>query len=164
MDITPNRQGAQDGGACALGLFLGGYKAVLLRATAQPCWSASRWLGPLFLAAALTSGLAAVVPTSCFVGADAEEAQRLARALAVGLVLEGLLLAVWLWDMGAARRGVVGPALWPGRAGAGLILPLGIVVAGWLEVAALLALAGGLTFRYLVVASVQLLSAEPTRA
>ncbi len=83
-------------GAWALGLFLGGYKGVVLRAMALACWSASHWLGPLFLAASLSTGVAAAVLTSSFVGADVEEAQRLTRALAVALVLEGLLLAVWL--------------------------------------------------------------------
>ena len=137
----------------AVGFFVGGYKGVLLRATALPVWSASRWLGPLFLAAALSSGLAAVALTAPLVGAGGQEVHRLARALALALVLEGLLLAVWLWDLGAAWRGAVGPAMWAGRTCAGFVLPLAFLAAGWLAAAALIALAGGLTFRYLVVAA-----------
>ncbi len=134
-------------------LFAGGYKGVLLRATAQPCWSASRWLGPLFLAAALSSGLAAVALTAPFLGTGEQRTHGLVRALALGLILEGLLLAVWLWDLGAERKRLSRLGLWEVRIGAGLILPLGLLAAGWLKAAALLALAGGVTFRYLVVAA-----------
>jgi formate-dependent nitrite reductase membrane component NrfD len=136
----------------SLALFAGGYKGVLLRATAQPVWAASRWLGPLFLAASLSSGVAAVGLTANLLGADAS-AQRLAGALAVALVLEGLLLAIWLWDLGAERKRLSRLGLWEVRIGAGLFLPLGFLAAGWLNAAALLALLGGLTFRRLVIAA-----------
>ena len=46
----------------ALGLGLGGYTGVLLAATAVPLWAAAGiLLGPLFLAASITSGVAALI-------------------------------------------------------------------------------------------------------
>lgn len=138
-----------------LALFVGSYKGVLLRATAQPVWSGSSWLGPLFLAAAVSSGLAAVALVATFMDADPHEAQRLTRALAVALVLEGLVLGLWLWDLGADRRGPTGLSFWVARTGAGLLLPLGALAAGLLPHAALLTLAGGLYCRYLVVTAAQ---------
>ena len=46
----------------ALGLGLGGYTGVLLAATAVPLWAAAGiLLGPLFLAASITSGAAALI-------------------------------------------------------------------------------------------------------
>lgn len=64
-----------------LGLFLTGYTGVLLAATSVPAWAARRWvLGPLYAAAGVSSGLAAVSLALDLFSAGSEGARRRLRA------------------------------------------------------------------------------------
>ncbi len=82
-------------GGLPLALFVGSYTGILIGATNVPAWGArSRLLGPLFVASAASSGLAAVSAGAELGGGSPGAQRRLARAetLALGGEL-GLALA-----------------------------------------------------------------------
>ena len=73
-------------------LALGGYTGVLLGTTAIPVWYSSPLLGGLFMASAITSGLATIVVAADVSGHDERAEQLLARlALQAGLAELGLI-------------------------------------------------------------------------
>ena len=78
-----------------LGFFVGGYKRILLRATAHPVWRSTAWLGPLLLTSAATSGVAAIILVNFMQGNAAGAAGAgVARALEFTWTLQALLLGL----------------------------------------------------------------------
>jgi formate-dependent nitrite reductase membrane component NrfD len=110
-----------------LGLFFAGYTGILLSVTNRPIWADSTWLGLLFL----LSGVSAATATLFLLGRRIIQ-PRATRAWLVGfdrriLTLELLVLAVFLWSLGAVAESWVGwngILLAGGVAGAGILAPL----------------------------------------
>ncbi len=117
----------------ALGLGLGGYTGVLLAATAVPLWAAAGiLLGPLFLAASITSGAAALILTGLLSG-------RQSRAARADLEIVASVGAFTQLGLAAAhealvperigqplRHGLWGRVFRYGVLGGGLIAPMGL--------------------------------------
>jgi formate-dependent nitrite reductase membrane component NrfD len=122
----------------ALGLGLGGYTGVLLAATAVPLWAAAGiLLGPLFLAASITSGAAALILLGLLSG-------RQSRAARADLEIVASVGAITQLGLAAAheafvperigqplRHGVWGRAFRYGVLGGGLIAPMGLRLLAW---------------------------------
>ena len=72
-----------------VGFFVGSYTGVLLSASNQPLWSATDWVGPLFLASSASTGIAAVLLVlHVGRGASATTLERLEHANLWSLTLE----------------------------------------------------------------------------
>jgi formate-dependent nitrite reductase membrane component NrfD len=122
----------------ALGLGLGGYTGALLAATAVPLWAAAGiLLGPLFLAASITSGAAALILT----GLLSRRQSRAARADLEIVASVGALTQVGLAAAHEAfvperiglplRHGRWGRVFRYGVLGGGLIAPMGLRLLAW---------------------------------
>lgn len=145
------------GGAVAL--FFSGYTGTLLAFTANPLWSRTPLLGPLFMASAAATGTAAVSGTLTLVGQDADQ---LDLPEAGALAGEAALAGAYLIGLGPkARRPLTEGRqakwfLW-GYLAVGLALPLALLAAPgrrtrparFLRAAA--TLAGGFCLRMAVV-------------
>jgi formate-dependent nitrite reductase membrane component NrfD len=122
----------------ALGLGLGGYTGVLLAATAVPLWAAAGiLLGPLFLAASITSGAAALILLGLLSG-------RQSRAARADLEIVASVGAITQLGLAAAheafvperigqplRHGLWGRVFRYGVLGGGLIAPMGLRLLAW---------------------------------
>jgi formate-dependent nitrite reductase membrane component NrfD len=147
------------GGALSA-FFLGSYTGVLLGASNQPVWSNTTWTGALFLASALSTGVAAIVLLDRGLRLDLPEAvlKRLERVDSWAAMLELLLLGIMAFSLG--RMAVLAIQNWPGVLIPFFVLPLGLVVPlvikrfdrPWVSGAAsVLVLAGGLALRAAIV-------------
>ncbi len=86
---------------CAVGFFIAAYTGALLHATNQPAWSASAWIGPLFLTSAASTGIAAVLLLAKRAGGvGAESVERLESADLYALGLELAVFLVFLASLG----------------------------------------------------------------
>ena len=149
---------AASGAAAAF--FLGSYTGTLLTATNQPAWSDTTWLAPLFLASAVSTGVAAVVLLARWRCPDVGDAQveRLERADGWAILLELAMLTAFALSF----RGAPGLAFvrWPGMLIPLFVVPVGLVLPLLLRQArgvrgavdsALLVLFGGFVLRLAVV-------------
>jgi formate-dependent nitrite reductase membrane component NrfD len=140
-----------------LGFFVGGYKGVLLRATAQPIWRSATWLGPVLLASAASSGVAAIFLVNLARGGGmGDPSVRTAGALALTLVIQAVLLILFLHGLGEEARslwrGHLGLLFWGGAIAAGTALPL--VTAVWKAASPLppaAVLVGSFALRYCIL-------------
>ncbi len=148
------------------GWFLAGYTGVLVNTTAQPLWAATNWVGPLFLASAVSTGAAAI----SFIMAirnrkqDAESEERLTRLDNTAILIEvAILLVVLATATGmtsAILSGTFSLVFWSFVA-AGIVVPLvlqgpvslggGRLPRNLTALAAVLILVGGFLMRYLIV-------------
>jgi len=122
----------------ALGLGLGGYTGVLLAATAVPLWAAAGiLLGPLFLAASITSGAAALILLGLLSGRQSRSARAdLEIVASVGAFTQlGLAAAHEAFipeRIGQPlRHGLWGRVFRYGVLGGGLIAPMGLRLLAW---------------------------------
>jgi len=111
-----------------LGLLLAGYTGVLLAATAVPLWTRrALFLGPLFLASALSTAAAATELLARVTRDGRGGSPALHRIERTAMLSESLVLLVWLARLGRSGRPLAaGPlARWihHGVAGVGLALP-----------------------------------------
>jgi len=143
-----------------LGSYLGSYTGVLLATTAVPLWARSRvFLGPIFVATATATGAGATRLALAAAGQAEDHPTHVALArLEAGAILAELTLSM----LNERRLGRAGEALArgiPGRltrgakalVGAGLVLPVlarGRARRPAQNLASVLILAGGLTFRF----------------
>jgi len=152
-----------------LGGLLGIYTGILLSALgARPLWN-SAVLGPLFLA----SGLSSAASLAHLVTRDRSESELLARADSRFLQAEIVLLALFLIGLTSATQvhiraaglllgGPFTAMFWVGVVGLGIAMPLFIQALAvshrirHTPVAPLLALAGGLLLRFVIVHAGQL--------
>lgn len=112
------------GGAVAL--FFSGYTGTLLAFTANPLWSRTPLLGPLFMASAAATGTAAVSGALTLTGGEADQ---LDLPGAGALAAEAAVAGAYLAGLGpGARRalteGRFAMWFWGGYVGVGLALPL----------------------------------------
>ncbi|HEV8358802.1 MAG TPA: NrfD/PsrC family molybdoenzyme membrane anchor subunit [Gemmatimonadales bacterium] len=108
--------------AASLGFFVAGYTGVLLSVTNRPIWADSPWLGALFLSSGASSGAAVLVLLGARRGSAPGSLTRLVAFDARALLVELVLLIVFLASLGP----VVGVWL----SGWGVVLGLGVVLAG----------------------------------
>jgi formate-dependent nitrite reductase membrane component NrfD len=156
-----------------LGCFVGGYTGVLLSTTSVPLWSRSRFLGPTFLASALSASVSAIVLVLTLGRSIAPTSLRkLERLKQFALAGETVALAGFLGETSWAGRPLVEPKQ-HGRAFIGGAIILGIVVPGLaslggnnrsrqsLILRSLAALIGGLFLRYSIVSGGRASAADP---
>jgi formate-dependent nitrite reductase membrane component NrfD len=147
------------GGAIAA-FFLASYTGVLLTATNQPVWSDTTWIGPLFLASAASSGVAALTLANRLRRRPVPEAvaERLEWLDGWAMVLELILLAAMALSLGTLAKPAFGR--WPGLLIPGFVVPLGLLLPLALRrwagarvglASALLVLSGGLALRAALV-------------
>lgn len=157
-----------------LGLVIGGYTGVLLSATAVPLWWRNRLLwGPLFLASAFSTGVAAIETMLSLTRSGGPTAmRRLGSAHLFGLLLEAGLLAASIGRLGQAAaplvRGRWSSLFLPGVAGVGLAAPILLSLSGreggrgMSTFRALCVLLGGLVLRTCVVYAGRDSAEDPT--
>jgi protein NrfD len=147
---------------CAAGFFVASYTGTLLSATNQPVWSDTTWLGSLFLASAVSTGLATMTLIAWSRGTGSlRSREKLAGAEPWAHGLELAVLVGFLVSLGAHLGSVLTTVH-------GLVLVIGVVTAGMLvpwilhsrtgrrrrwsvPAAAVSVLLGGLILRYAVV-------------
>jgi formate-dependent nitrite reductase membrane component NrfD len=141
-------------------LFFSGYTGTLLAFTANPLWSRTPLLGPLFMASSAATGTAAVSGALTLAGGDADQ---LDLPEAAALATEAAVASAYLAGLGPrARRpltqGRLAGWFWGGYVGVGLALPLALSVVpgrrsrGVRLVRAAATLAGGFCLRLAIVA------------
>jgi formate-dependent nitrite reductase membrane component NrfD len=145
------------------GLFIGGYTGVLISATAIPLWWRNRLLwGPVFLASAFSTGVAAIETILSLTRTGGPGAmRRLGSAHLFGLLVEAGLLGASISRLGRAGdplvRGRWRSLFLPGVAGVGLAAPILMSLSrreagrGMSTVRAVCVLIGGLILRTCVV-------------
>ena len=116
----------QVGGALS-GFFLGSYTGTLLTATNQPIWANTTWLGALFLASAMSTGLAAVGLLARWRFRDVSEhaIERLERVDGWAILFELALLILFAFSL----RDLSARA-WRSCAYPGMLIPLFVVPVG----------------------------------
>jgi formate-dependent nitrite reductase membrane component NrfD len=147
-------------------LTLAGYTGVLLSTTSTPIWTRNKWLGPLFSAGALSTGVSAInlAREASDPKAEKRPAHRPMQQLEGAAHLAELAaLGGFLASAGGlaapVTRGEYAPHLWGGAVGVGLLLPMLLerVPVGskktrrWLRIAGAVAgLAGGFALRWAI--------------
>jgi formate-dependent nitrite reductase membrane component NrfD len=147
-------------GSFVTACFLGSYTGVLLTTSNQPVWANTTWLGALFLASAVSTGLAAIILLDHWRVRDvsAESLEKLERADGWAIVFELVLLTCFALSL----RGIAGMAFmkYPGMLIPLFVVPVGLVLPLILRQvrgdkgavdAALLVLVGGFVLRMAVV-------------
>jgi len=169
--------------AFIFGALLITYTGVLLASSNQPLWSATALVPPLFVASAVSTGLAVVIITALAGRSQAISRTTLARlseADAIVIIIEMVILigfAIWLGvsAMGGATEGLklltvgtLAPAFWVGVVLLALLIPLGLELSNWgkeitgrtvwlaLAVPSVCVLLGGLILRAVVVVGGQM--------
>lgn len=150
------------------GFFVGGYTGVLLAATAVPFWAKNAALmGPLFLASALSNATAAITGILALNDETSDDAlKRLERLDTIALLAEMGLMLTFRARLGPAigrplEAGLLGKLHKFGVLGFGIGAPLALQAKsaifggkpsrGGTVLSALLVLAGGALFRYVMV-------------
>lgn len=160
--LTVASEAALDGAGVPAALTLAGYTGVLLSTSSTPVWARNPWIGPLFSAGAVGTGVAAV--QLAMAARDRAEGEKpLHRVSALAKVVEAVSLAGYLVSAGSRAQplttGKQSGWLWGGGVGAGLAaaallesMPArsrgakrGLKIAG-----AVAALAGGFALRWAV--------------
>ena len=118
---------ALDGGV-PFALMLAGYTGVLLSTSVTPLWARKNWLGALFSASAVSTGVSAIELALQMKSPDAETQPSHAPLKAIDTaakVVEAVTLAGYLAESGKfaapITRGKYAPQLWGGAVGAGLV-------------------------------------------
>lgn len=169
--------------AFIFGALLITYTGVLLASSNQPLWAASALVPPLFVASAISTGLAVVIITALVGRTQAISKNviaRLSEADAIVIIIEMVILvgfAIWLGvsAMGGATEGLklltigtLAPAFWVGVVLLALLIPLGLELSNrgkemtgrtvWLALAvpSICVLLGGLALRAVVVVGGQM--------
>lgn len=136
--------------------FFGGDAGILMVPMGLPVWPETTWIGPLFLASAVSLGAAALI----VLPGEPTARERLAAIQRWAIVLVLVLLAAFATALGP---GVVPLAFsrWPGVLVPAFVVPFGVVlplVSGtlfgpnWSRASAWLVLVGGLALRWAVIA------------
>jgi formate-dependent nitrite reductase membrane component NrfD len=160
-----------------LGIFVAGYTAVLLVATAVPLWSKRpTFLGPLFLSSAMASAAAAIlVVIEVLTSEETVSAERLSRLERLAALAEGVTLVSWIAALGPTARpivtGHIGGIVQHGVGGIGIALPLVVSAIGTklpprarratALAASAFTLLGGTALRYAVVEGGRRSAADP---
>jgi formate-dependent nitrite reductase membrane component NrfD len=164
--LDPVIDAALDGGGVPFALMLAGYTGVLLSTSANPLWARKKWLGALFSASAVSTGVSAIKLALQMKSshADAQPSyEPLDKVETVAKIAEAVTLVGYLNEAGKLAepitKGKYAPHLWGGAVGAGLV---GSAVLGAIPVkdpktrralriaGAVAGLAGGLALRWAI--------------
>jgi formate-dependent nitrite reductase membrane component NrfD len=104
------------------GLAFAGYTGILLSVTNRPIWADSVWLGALFLASGVSTGAAALILLARRREAEGSLVEWLSSFDSRVLMFELLLLVIFLVSLG--------PVVQVWLSGWGVVLVLGVVIAG----------------------------------
>jgi formate-dependent nitrite reductase membrane component NrfD len=140
--------------------FLASYTGVLLAATNQPIWSNTTWTGALFLASAVSTGVATIVLVDRWLKLDVagDTINRLERIDSWAMVMELVLLATLVFSLG--RLAIAALTAWPGVLVPAFVVPVGLLLplalkrrhhAGLAGLDCVLVLAGGFALRAAIV-------------
>lgn len=149
-------------------IFFGSYTGALLNATNQRVWGDNTILGALFIASAVSTGIAAIVLILALRrGHDGLPVRRLERADIFAIAVEIVLLLALVGLLASVGRaspliaGPLGVVLWGGTLLLGLLAPLVLYLrprtfgASTPVIAAALGLLGGFALRYAIIMSSQ---------
>lgn len=149
-------------------ILFGSYTGALLNATNQRVWGDNTILGAVFIASAVSTGIAAIIlALSLRRRGDGLALQRLERTDIIAIAVEVLLLFALISLLAGVGRaaplltGVLGFIFWGVTLVIGLLIPLGLYLRPRLLgvvaplVASVLVLVGGLALRYVVIMSSQ---------
>jgi formate-dependent nitrite reductase membrane component NrfD len=147
------------GGALSA-FFLASYTGVLLGASNQPVWSNTTWTGALFLASALSTGIATIVlfERGLRLAVSEDALERLERLDSWAIVLELVVLLIMAVSLG--KPAVAATRQWPGVLIPTFVLPVGLLAPlvlkglnrSWVAIpASALVLVGGLALRAAIV-------------
>lgn len=166
-EVAPGVRRAVGIAGLPFSIFISGYTGILLGATNVPLWARNYLLiGPTFVASAFSGTLAALSILLGFGSGEREGTARgLARAEVVCLSTELVALTSGLVHLGTLRKplttGRYGRLFWPGTYIGGILLPLGLQLAGPAHgesgsrprrvTTALLVLSGGFILRMLMI-------------
>ncbi len=125
--LNPVIDAALDGGV-PFALMLAAYTGVLLSTSATPLWARKNWLGALFSASAVSTGVSAIElalqAKSSHAGEQPSHAS-LKKIDAAAKIVEAITLAGYLTEAGKfaapITKGKYAPHLWGGAVGAGLV-------------------------------------------
>ncbi|HEU4495012.1 MAG TPA: NrfD/PsrC family molybdoenzyme membrane anchor subunit [Rubrobacteraceae bacterium] len=157
--------------ALPFGYFVGAYTGVLLAMTSVPMWARNAvLLGPTFLSSALSTGLSAVSFVLHLGGwGERRTLEALRRAERMTLVVEAALIAASLAQMGRWSKPLFSKKLAPlfvgGTLVGGLAAPFALLsgreTRGKSLLASVLALLGGLAFRFAMIEGGRLSARDP---
>ena len=166
-DVLPGLRRAVGIVGLPFSVFISGYTGILLAATNVPLWARNYlFIGPTFIASAFSGSFAALSILLGFGSGEREGTARgLARAEVVCLSTELLALTTGLVHLGKLGKplttGRYGRLFWPGTYIGGIIVPLGLQLAGPVQgesgsrarrvATALLVLSGGFILRMLMI-------------
>lgn len=166
-EVVPGVRRAVGIAGLPFSIVISGYTGILLGATNVPLWARNYLLiGPTFVASAYSGSLAALSLLLRLGGGEREGTARgLARAEAVCLSTELAALTAGLFHLGRLGKplttGRYGRLFWPGTYIGGILVPLGLQLAGPVQgdggsrarrvLSALLVLSGGFILRMLMV-------------
>jgi formate-dependent nitrite reductase membrane component NrfD len=114
-------------GGSVSAFFLGSYTGVLLGASNQPLWSNTTWLGALFLASAMSTGVAAITLIGHWRKLEISPAaiERLERLDAWAILLEIILIGLMALSLGRIALAAAGK--WPGALLPVFVIPVGLM-------------------------------------
>ncbi len=157
--------------AAPFGVFVGAYTGVLIALTSVPIWARNAvFMGPLFVASAMSTGLSAISCVLHLLGAGEQKTlEGLRRAEKSSLLLEGGLLAASLYQMGPwgkpLRTGKIGAWFFGGTVVGGLLAPFVLLQGresrGRSLLASLLVLIGGYLLRRTIIDAGTLSARDP---
>jgi formate-dependent nitrite reductase membrane component NrfD len=107
--------------------FVASYTGVLLSSSNQPIWANTTWTGALFLASALSTGVAAIVVWNRRLGNSLphDSMARLESFDAWAIGLELLLLTIFIASLGRHAAGAL--SSWPGILVPTVVIPVGLI-------------------------------------
>ena len=153
-------------------LLTAGYTGVLLASTSSALWSSTPYLGLLFLVSATSTGIAALMLVLAWRKEDYSVIQKLARADAIVIVFEMIVLCILMAALGSGApealavllKGSYSMLFWLGIVACGLVIPLIVELYNMFSqklhtgndftvpvVASLLILVGGFILRYVIL-------------
>jgi formate-dependent nitrite reductase membrane component NrfD len=157
--------------ALPVGLYVGFYTGILLGATSVPMWARNVVLmGPTFLSSALSTGLSAISFVLHLGGwGEKKTLEALRRAERTSLVIEAGLIAASLARMGRWGKPLfskrVAPLFFGGTVLGGILAPFALLYGRESRsrslLASVLALLGGLAFRFAMIEGGRLSARDP---
>jgi formate-dependent nitrite reductase membrane component NrfD len=115
-------------GGSVSAFFLGSYTGALLAASNQPIWSNTTWMGALFLASSVSTGIAVIVILDHWLRLNVRETviENLERLDSWAIVFELLMVTAMAVSLGPLARPAFGQ--WPGLLIPAFVVPVGLVL------------------------------------
>ncbi|MDF2440456.1 MAG: hypothetical protein JWN98_1440, partial [Abditibacteriota bacterium] len=177
LTVADSAVSVGDAATLPLALLLSSYTGILLSGTANPVWCRNRWLGPLFVSSAMSSGAAAISLALEVLSDEETEAKAAMRKVeTTARVAEAANIAGYLHSAGNLAKplthGEMAPYFLGGTIGGSLILPelltrlpAGKKLQRWFNIIANIStLIGGLSLRWSVLKAGTISANDPAAA